>query len=492
MKSSTLRKISYLYLILPIIVFYLGYIKLFISIPLAIGLLFLFKRLVQAKKIKEESTFLPKKYIVILGIVITIICFFAGMGGNFYQSNDYHWRNAIFRDLINFDWPVYYENIDASLCYYIGHWIIPAIVAKPFLLISSNVAWQIGNIMLLLWSSFGVLLAMLWLIYLLQIKKAKYVLFAVAAFLLFSGMDFVGADFFNRKVIAGKHLEWWTPGVQFSSMITQLFWVFNQAIVPWIITLMFLKEDSPKNYLALGLLCLPYGPLPFCGIVFLFVGKGITFFIKAIKNRKVAVFFKDVFSAQNILALILIFPVYLLYYSNNSATTGGGFRLATEFLNYTSLKNIFVFWLLEIGIIYIILFWKNRKNVLFHLSFLGLLFCPFFKIGYSADFCMRASIPLLVVCAYYVINTLYQYFNKKKKKTFTTVTMTILVEILMIGAITPFFEFYRAFYTIKTTHKINAVADNIKTFSDKDPSELQNFITVNPKENSLFFKYLCK
>lgn len=105
---------------------------------------------------------------------------------------------------------------------------------------------------------------------------------------------------------------------------------------------------------------------------------------------------------------------------------------------------------------------------------------------------MRASIPLLVVCAYYVINTLYQYCIQKNKQTLSTVIMTILVEIFMIGAITPFFEFYRAFYTIKTTHKINAVADNIKTFSDKDPSELQNFITVNPKENSLFFKYLCK
>lgn len=66
MKSSTLRKISYLYLILPIIVFYLGYIKLFISIPLAIGLLFLFKRLVQTKKIKEESAFLPQNTLLYL------------------------------------------------------------------------------------------------------------------------------------------------------------------------------------------------------------------------------------------------------------------------------------------------------------------------------------------------------------------------------------------------------------------------------------------
>lgn len=491
MKSSTLKKFSYLYLLLPIIVFYLGYLKWFISIPLVIGLLFLFKLLVKDKT-KQENDFLNKKYIVILGIVITIICFLAGMGGNFYQSNDYHWRNAIFRDMINFEWPVYYEKLDASLCYYIGHWIISAIIAKPFLMISSNVAWQVGNIALLLWSSFGVLLAMLWLIHLLKIKKGKYIFLAVAVFLLFSGMDFVGADLFNRAVVANKHLEWWTPGVQFSSMITQLFWVFNQTIVPWIITLMFLKEESPKNYLALGLLCLPYGPLPFCGIVFLFIGKGTELFVNAIKKKKISCFFKEIFSFQNILALFLIFPIYLLYYSNNSATTGGGFRLATELLNYASLKKIFLFWLLEIGIIYILLFWKNRKSILFHLSFLGLFLCPFFKIGYSSDFCMRASIPLLVVCAYYVINTLYQYCIQKNKQTLSTVIMTILVEIFMIGAITPFFEFYRAFYTIKTTHKINAVADNIKTFSDKDPGELQNFITVNPKENSLFFKYLCK
>lgn len=49
-------------------------------------------------------------------------------------------------------------------------------------------------------------------------------------------------------------------------MTTCLFWVFNQTVVPWLMTLCVLNEKSVENYALLGLLALPFGPLPFVGL----------------------------------------------------------------------------------------------------------------------------------------------------------------------------------------------------------------------------------
>ena len=59
-----LKFISLLYLILPIIVFYLGYLKLYISIPLVIGLGFiLYKSFKEKEKLDiNKKTIKHKKY----------------------------------------------------------------------------------------------------------------------------------------------------------------------------------------------------------------------------------------------------------------------------------------------------------------------------------------------------------------------------------------------------------------------------------------------
>ena len=57
-------------------------------------------------------------------------CFFAGIGYFYYQSFDYHFRNAVFRDLISYDWPVFYDKADTPLVYYMGFWLVPAALAK--------------------------------------------------------------------------------------------------------------------------------------------------------------------------------------------------------------------------------------------------------------------------------------------------------------------------------------------------------------------------
>ena len=106
MSKKNLKLISYIYMILPIIIFILGFIKNIYSIPMTIGLLIILFFLY--KQIKNENEiFIETKSVISIFIAITILCILAGQGNFFYQSNDYNARNAIFRDLIQNKWPVY-------------------------------------------------------------------------------------------------------------------------------------------------------------------------------------------------------------------------------------------------------------------------------------------------------------------------------------------------------------------------------------------------
>ena len=487
MKIKDLKIISYLYLIIPIICFVVGWLKPIISIPVAIILIGIIIKIIRENEKNENEPFISKWNVLVIFEIILIICITAGQGNMFYQSNDWHWRNAIFRDLINFKWPVYYENIDASLTYYIGFWIVPAVFGKIFLqLFGANIAWYLTNFVSLIWCTIGVTLSILWIIKILKIKKDKKIFLTILLFLGFSGLDIVGIWLTkNIAVIYDIHLEWWATKYQFSAMLTQLFWVFNQCVASWLITIMFIDEKKVNNYLTLILLCLPYSPIPFVGLIPLFGVRGIKYLIEAYKNNQIKEFFKDVFSIQNVLSLITILPIYYLYYSNNAATSTGVFRLDTSIFTLKGIGMLLLFYFLEIGIYGIFLLKENKKDELFITALIALLFIPMFKLGLGEDFAMRASIPSLLIIIYYFI----KHMMTVKLKNWKTI---VLIIIFAIGFVTPLFEYKRAIHYITLTKKINIVADRIKTFSDKSPEGYENFLCVNPKEKSILFKYLSK
>ena len=126
MNLKNLKIISFSYLIIPIIVFILGWVKLSLAIIPTLGLVVILIRKILEENDKNNK-FIEKKYVIIIFLNILLICILGGIGGFFYQSPDWHARNAVFRDLVNFDWPVYYET-DAALTYYIAIWMVPAVI----------------------------------------------------------------------------------------------------------------------------------------------------------------------------------------------------------------------------------------------------------------------------------------------------------------------------------------------------------------------------
>ncbi len=511
MTDRKLKLISYLYLIIPVIIFIMGWIKIVFSIPITICLLVILKLLYN--KSKENTEIINSKYILPILLFVVLICITAGHGGVFYQSPDWDARNAIFRDLIKLDWPVYYEQSNSALTYYIGQWMVPSIIGKSIVFIANIInklipntitkiinytaieySFYIGNIALLIWNSIGVLLAVLWLIKILRLKEKKSICKAIFIFLFFSGLDILGMSIFGTfSVFLNRiHLEWWAVVYQFSSMITQLFWVFNQSIPIWIITLMFLEEKRVNNYLVLILLALPFAPLPFIGLVIIFACNGIKFLINSIKNKEKVKFVKDVFSMQNILALISILPIYACFYSGNASTSGnsdgGGFSFMLELITPFELLKLFIFWFLEIGIYGLFLFKTHKKNPLFYTIMISLLIIPLFQLGYEYDFSMRVSIPLILIINLLIVR---EYLNISKNKKEKAVEVILLTIVLCIGLVTPICEYGRAFYCIAQTGKINLVYDKTKTYSNLEDVS-SNFVTKNPKENSIFFKYIAK
>ena len=485
MSFKTLKYSSYLYLILPVILFLLGWTKPIISIPFSIALIIAIYLVNKDDEVLDTSKkIISGKLLAIIFVIILIICILAGQGGLFYQSSDHHWRNAIFRDLINQDWPVYYELTDTYLDYYIGHWLVPAGIAKACLFISEEFAWGFGNILLLYWSAIGVTLTFLWIVQGIKQKSKSKIFCALLIFILFSGLDFIGV--LNTKNTLNNHIEWWSFSFQYSSMMTQLFWVFNQSISAWLIIMMFLREKSVKNYFLLIILLLPFSPLPFLGAIPLFACNGFRCLFKSIKGKNIKQFLKDVFSVQNIIALICILPIYYFYYSLNQSTTDAGFRLIKEFLTPQWVMNILVFWFLEVGIYGIVLFKNYKKTPIYWVSVVGSIFIPFFALGHNSDFTMRGSIPFLMVVMVLAIDLLMNKFEETKK-----LIKYALIVLLIIGAMTPGYEFYRAISTVVDSKTIFCVADGIKTFSNKNPAFYTNFLAEN-SEDSVFVKYLVK
>ena len=99
------------YLLVPICIFFLGWLKLFLGIVLTILFTFFGYKLYEVLKVDTNNLF-NKKSILYWSIALIVICvwvYFSGIGGFSYQNDDFWARNAILRDLINYDWPVIYD-----------------------------------------------------------------------------------------------------------------------------------------------------------------------------------------------------------------------------------------------------------------------------------------------------------------------------------------------------------------------------------------------
>ncbi len=475
-KTSLFVKLGYIYLILPVIIFIFGYCKLPIAIAggilIAVSSYFVFKN---SLKLWKPDNGRQQVFLAVVFLISLVWVYSSGIGALVFQNFDHNCRNPIFELLTTQDWPVVVADNKMILTYYTGFWMVPAVIGKLFQSV------DIGYYAQIVWASTGVFLVFYYM--LASLKKKNFM--PVLVFIFFSGMDYIGAsilqnfaeynDFYNPNNIV-SHLEWWFPGFQFSSMTTQLYWVFNQAIPAWVLTMLLYNSKSNRSTIFLYSCILLCSTLPAIGIfpfiLFWCLKNGEEDLKKLISKEHIKNAIKSALSIENITGIVFILPVIYMYLSNN--ISGG--TIGAVPLTFSRISCVFyLFLMMEVGFYLILIFKLNKHNPLYYICMFCFAAYPFYYIGHSVDFCMRATIPALVILSFMIIQALEnEDFKNNNKKLYIT-----LVICLLFGALTPIHEIAR---TIINTSKGITKA--------KSELGIENFFgTV---ENNNFVKYISR
>lgn len=193
---------------------------------------------------------------------------------------------------------------------------------------------------------------------------------------------------------------------------------------------------------------------------------------------------KDTCTVQNVAGGGIIGITTFLYLkANSSGSVIMGENTKGPQLD-NSLAKFIIFLILEIGIFGIIIYKYNKNNALFYFLILCLCLIPPVKVGYSTDFCMRASIPFLFLLMILVINSVIESWTRKDYHTFAA-----LVFVLIIGSATPICEFKRTF--TETFERLKA--GEIVYAEDYDMVGILNNRNFSGDiEKNIFLKYFFK
>ncbi len=422
----------YLYIALPVIIFFLGWVKLYIAIPAAV----IFAFCVYRMSVKEHDLWLPdvdRRMILVTVaafVLIAVWVLISGIGGYYFQDTDHFDRNEIFSLLVEKRWPVVDTYIfngtetTRMMVYYLGFWLPSAVIGKIF---GIEAGWGFQYF----WAFMGIVLIFILLSSLIK----SYNFFTILGFMLFSGMDILGAIICYGIVEPGEHIEWWS-GFQYSSNTTLLFWVFNQAIYGWLLILLILVQKNNRHIGFILGCSLLSSTFPFVGLIPFSVAKIINNLDKD-NNKHInwTSSLKELFSPENILGGGFSGIISFIFLKTNASASNTDLAY---FSDPTFWGRYVFFCLLEFGILLLIVFKDERKNPLYIITAVSLLICPFVRIGDSQDFCMRASIPALTVLyIIFCINVKENFHNRSYLR------LALLLLIFGIGIMTPFQEISR-------------------------------------------------
>lgn len=146
-EKRTIDLLSIFWLLAGIVVFLLGWCRWYYSLPLTLGIVAVVYT--AWKDGDKVQIYISKNNFWLSFAVCLLIMWLCGIGGYVVQSADHYWRNAMFRDLVNYSWPVYDEATHLTKSYYIAFWMVPALLAK----LAGSI--EFGFFMQLVWLTIG-------------------------------------------------------------------------------------------------------------------------------------------------------------------------------------------------------------------------------------------------------------------------------------------------------------------------------------------------
>ena len=485
LQDKNIKIYSYIYLAIPLLLFlgfWLDLPYMFGSICALCYILYKIFSKMQNKQFEVEK----KHFFWAIGICL-IWCIISGHGGLYYQNiPDWNIKNAVMHDLINYPWPVVYDN-NVPLVYYFGIMLPGALLGKFMLQlgIGHDAAFNIANLGLLVWTTMGIFLTLLNLCFLTPKKKYK-IFYILLIMVFFSGLDILIQHIQSPDI--PFHIEWHFADFQYSSNFTLTSFAYNHTIQTWLIVSLFMSDiwDISK-YGILGAFALFCAPMPFIGLLGFF----ILFTIADIYREPINVFIQKVFDVKNILSLILIVPFIYFYYKSSYVAYSNSIYI----INFRPISYI-LFVSYEALVFGLIIWHKFYKNPLFYITMIILMICPILAIGPSRDLCMRASIPALFVLMTLCINYLFISSENNREK----LMKYLLILCLLVGSVTPIWEIYRGIKNVYIIRGPIMPKDYVKTLNNRIAEDNQwveyvgqynNYGCIKP-EKFIFWKYFAR
>lgn len=519
--SFAIYQSSILYLVLPILLFYLGWLKpgigFFLSLLLLLAVRSFFKTIKTISGLRNSVILRREHCIAFLVLFIFLLCTgntgFVGCWGY-----DIPWRNAIYQDLIRQPWPVVYEYSSSILCYYMVFWLVPAGITSLFHLNEFG-----SNVVLFIWMYVGLVLIFFLMCDILQPKKEQILLITII-FAFFSGINTLGMILrsffiepsplitsapgwgsweFTNFNINGKDIVY-----LMRSTYLNIADIYNQYFALALSTLIFLKFQKYLDcHVFVVLLTLPYSPIGFIG---LFIVVFLNFLSSAIENNKVhgwLVSTRRLFSVASIFAILAVFPVFCFYYVMNanaaivlehspSASTSILY-IPKEQFSGANLIILIVYYYLYFIIYARLIYDTFKDNNLFWEIVLCLIVFPIFKIGSSADFTFNATIcPYLILCVFIIKHVLQSLNNQTFKiKDFA------LIFFLSVAMLTPIIQIVSSLrgaylhdslsYTDFSLYNAWDTQLLHDSFCDKDINGFRNFLAQG-YEDKIFYVFFAK
>lgn len=415
MKKITVLMIGYLYL--PLLVFVVGWCGPWVSVPVtALTLLALFF-FIRESHFQDGDKFLKAYQIGVAFLIIMAFLILCGHGDLFPQDLDWCKHHAIYRDLMNFDWPVVYEGEaihnfdwaseledveplanwdsfdpgDSMLTYYLGQYIVPALIGK--LCFHSETVLKCA---IVLWNTLGITLVYLYLVEHFRLKKASGRGLLLVFLLGFGGCLLIGNFLFHLPEIRllpdfFKSMDFYGLRIHFSPTYDALRGSFQHVITPWISCCLFWENRDRFDGYLLFLLPLvfsaAFGAVYFTLFLFLYA------LVRMVQTRRPVEILKKLLGKCTWLLVpaALLICLYLLGNVLGEKPYDTGFDLTNMFAHP---KFYLLFTLSEFGLYYLVLMKPYGKDPVFWITLAELLLMPFLRMGIYNDLCSRGSIPI--------------------------------------------------------------------------------------------------
>lgn len=487
---KSLKIASIGYLALPVILFFIFWLKPFYCIVLLSLFIFSFYKYFnnEPNSVKIPITFWQ---IITLLLIVGIWVFISGAGGWGFQSPDLSKHSSIYKDIIENGTPTSYQYKDKTiyLSAYLAYYI-------PIPLLFGRLSWPVMMLLITIWTFIGALLGVIWFCILAESFSFWIILF----FIFVGGLDVAGLIYnygFSKAfgIISTKFFEtipFFAIKIDLKMQLLyqtnthSLFWGPQHALPCWLATGLFsyewTKQKNIRNspiYLALLPFWSPFmllGLAPF--IVFQLYKDGI----------------KKYFSIQNIL-LIPVFAVIVWFVNSvpvGNLEKGLIFYKPERLLNYLDEIWAYVFFILfEVMVwiipIYFILKKNQEKQKVFLLLFICIILTiiPLYKLGKWNDFVQRVSMPSLFILWYLVA---YSWQKTKNIK-----YLLIFRFILFLGS---WDALQHIFFSLKSTdYKIKYTAipyEKVNNFVETSVKEKWPIEQSFAADSASFFRYLTK